>query len=433
MSDAAYTTMLQVALSSLRSLSRVTWALADQMMVSGVNFLTGILLARFLGLREFGVFTLAWIAIVFLYNLQIAIITSPMMSIGPKQSEQELPAYYGAVFAQQVAFSLLASLIIFVSVELSGVFFPEWRVQHLALPLAFVAFFLQMQDFLRRYFFTCGRGSAAFANDAISYLGQLGLLLWLFQITQLNSAGALWVIAGTSTMAVLVGAISLGRMAWDWKLVCTVASRHLRFSKWLAASVLMQLTAVNLFIIVAASLLGAFAAGALKAAQNIMGILHILFHGLDNIVPAEASRRYDQMGIRALTGYLRKVAWFEGTATALFALLVGLFPEFWLGLFYGPEFLLYGALLKWYAAVYVIAFFGTPLRAWLRALEHTRPMFWATLGMMLFSIATAYPLNIWWGLTGTMLGIFISFVILQGILGIGIYHKNKELCVERNG
>ena len=52
--------MNQLAARILSRYSHVNWALADQTMVSGVNFLTGILLARYLGVEEFGRFTLAW-------------------------------------------------------------------------------------------------------------------------------------------------------------------------------------------------------------------------------------------------------------------------------------------------------------------------------------------------------------------------------------
>jgi hypothetical protein len=38
---------------------REIWALTDQSVVSATNFLTNVMLARFMGLREFGVFALA--------------------------------------------------------------------------------------------------------------------------------------------------------------------------------------------------------------------------------------------------------------------------------------------------------------------------------------------------------------------------------------
>ena len=89
-------------------------------MVSGVNFLTGILLARYLGIEEFGRFTLAWMAVLFVNSIQHAMIVSPMMSIGPKQPEAETPAYFGAVVAQQVCFSGVMFFLLFAGVWLTG-------------------------------------------------------------------------------------------------------------------------------------------------------------------------------------------------------------------------------------------------------------------------------------------------------------------------
>jgi O-antigen/teichoic acid export membrane protein len=304
-------------------------------MVSGVNFLTGILLARYLGLKEFGVFTLVWMAVLFVNGLQFAMICSPMMSIGPKQAADEAPAYYGAVLSQQVAFAALSFVVLYIGVKASGIFFPQWQVQHLALPLASVALAFQMQDFMRRYFFTRNRASAAIVNDAIRYLGQLGILVWLFIVMELDGAGVLWIIAGTSAVATAAGIFSLERMAWDRGMLATVTKRHWHFSKWLTGSALMQWTSGNLFIVAAGGVLGAVAVGALKAAQNVMGITHILFQGLENIVPVRAGTYYHKGGSQALVVYLRKVAWAGGLATAAMALLAAAFPEFWLGLFYG--------------------------------------------------------------------------------------------------
>ena len=167
-------------------------------MVSGTNFITGIVLARYLGLDEFGIFALAWIAVLLLSNLQLAFVISPMMSIGPKQADQEAPAYYGAALINQLFFSGISFLLLFFGATVSGVLFPQWQIQHIAFPLALVAFSIQMQDFMRRYFFTNSRPRYAFANDAISYLGQLAILVWLFKNASLKSEDAIWIIDGPS-------------------------------------------------------------------------------------------------------------------------------------------------------------------------------------------------------------------------------------------
>ena len=107
-------------------------------------------------------------------------INSPMMSIGPQHSDSEFPGYFGAVVVQQICFAGLAFILLFFGVRLSGVFFPEWGVEGLALPLACAALALQLQDFLRRYFFTRKKVVTAFAIDTAAYLGRLAGLAWLF-------------------------------------------------------------------------------------------------------------------------------------------------------------------------------------------------------------------------------------------------------------
>ena len=47
-----------------------SWVLADQALVSGVNFLNGILLARWLGITAYGTFALIWMAVLVASSLQ---------------------------------------------------------------------------------------------------------------------------------------------------------------------------------------------------------------------------------------------------------------------------------------------------------------------------------------------------------------------------
>lgn len=399
----------------------VNWALADQTMVSGVNFLTGILLARYLGIEEFGRFTLVWMSVLFVNSLQHALINSPMMSIGPKQPKAELPAYYGAVIVQQIVFSCVVFLALFAGVHWSEVFFSEWKVEGLALPLAAVALALILQDFLRRYFFTQSLAPVAFAIDAIRYVGQIVVLLWLFVFSQadMDSARVLWVIATLSMLAAIVGGFFVERIEIHAKALKATAIRHWHFSKWLAGSSLMQWTSGNFFLISAGTVLGPTAVGALRAAQNLMGITHILFQGLENIVPIQASRYYHENGLVRLKSYLRQVVVNGGLATATIALTFSVAPEFWLALVFGDPFAVYGGLVRWYAILYLLMFFGLPLRAGLRAIEHVRPIFWGYLATSLFAVAAAYPLIELLGLSGAMIGMLLTQIVMLVVLWMG--------------
>src|SRR5947208_6697074 len=158
-----------MAHSFLRRSSSEMWALADQALISGMNFGTSVLLARTLGLEQFGVFSLGWLAVLFVNSLQMSLVISPMISIGPKLNEGETPRYYAAVGLQQLSVAALCAAGILVFARATAWFLPQWHIQKLAIPLAFAAFAYQLQDYVRRYFFVRSKPGLAFLNDAISY------------------------------------------------------------------------------------------------------------------------------------------------------------------------------------------------------------------------------------------------------------------------
>ena len=299
-------------LNIIRRYSHINWALADQAIVSGVNFITGLLIARFLGIEEFGVFTLVWMAVLFVSSIQMAMISAPMMTIGPKQNDDERPSYYGAVVMQQVIFSTLTSLLLWIGVAYSDLVNPQWNVAHLAMPLAMALFFFQNQDFLRRLFFTEKQPLLAFISDVVSYLGRIMVLVLLFLYATLTTANVLWIIAISSALALMVGFTKIKMLTFDSNQLVPVFKHHWVLSKWMTASAVMQWTSAQYFILAAGSLLGPVAVGALKAAQNIIGISNILFQGLENIVPANASRNFKVNGVKGLKLYLAKVSLFGG-------------------------------------------------------------------------------------------------------------------------
>ena len=410
--------MIQAVARLFSRYSQINWALADQAVISGVNFLTGILLARYLGLEGFGQFTLAWMAVLFVNALQHATIIAPMMSIGPKQPAAELPAYYGAVIVQQVVFSLCVFVVLFAAIEASPLVFPDWGLGGLGLPLACAAVAFQCQDFLRRYLFTRGRAAQAFVNDGVRYLGQLAILIWLFLSfpERRESETALWVIAGTAAAAAIYGIFLVERVAWAPGMFGATAARHWRFSRWLAGSAVMQWTSGNLFLLAAGALLGTSAVGALRAAQTLMGPCNILFQGLENVVPTRAAWHFQHGGKAALVGYMKKVGLVFGLVMAAIAAVAAAAPEFWLGLAYGDEYVGYGYLVRWYAVIFLLSYFAVPLQAGLRAVEQTRGIFLATVSATIVSVAGAYPLINEFGVTGAVAGNVIVLVCYLGVL-----------------
>lgn len=400
--------MLPFSVPTARTLltrySRVNWALADQSMVSGANFVTTIVLARYLGIEEFGRFALVWMAVLFVNSLQHAMVNMAMMSIGPKQAEAGLPAYYGAVFAQQAVFAVLSFVLLGLGALACDALFPAWGLSGLALPLAFAGFAFQMQDFLRRYFFTRGRPGAAMATDAVSYLGQLVLLLVLFLFVEFHSAGVLWIVGGTSGAAAALALFAIERPVWSAVVFREVLARHWRFSRWLTASALMRWMSGNFFIIAAAAVLGSPAAGALKAAQNIVGGLHVLFFGLENVIPIRAAEIHGENRPDRFVAYILKSGLGLGMATLAVCLVLAVLSEPILRLAYGEVYADAAWVLRWLCVAYVVTSLSLTLRHGLQALERTAYLFASNAVATVATLITVFPLIELFGIVGAPIG-----------------------------
>jgi O-antigen/teichoic acid export membrane protein len=413
-----------------RFLGREFWALADQAIVSATNFLTNMMLVRFMGLREFGIFALAWMFVLLVNSLQNALIIAPMMSIGPKQEEKDRPSYLGAVVFQELTLVFFCFVLVFVALRTSTRFFHHAELVELAAPLAVSAFAYQMQDFVRRYFFTTRQSRRALADDVLSYLPQLPILFVLHRAALLTSATALWVIAGTSIVGMVVGWFWVEPIQFHWKWIKSISSRHWKVSRWLLGSSLLTWSSTNLFVLAAPIYYGPSAAGVLKASQNLMGATHVWFQGLENVVPVETARRLRQRGVPAMLAYARSILIKWGGLTVLFSAVMAVAPSFWLRLMYGPAMGQYGYILRLYALLYVILFIGAPLRACLQALEFTVPIFWSYLAMTVMAFAFAFPLARRLGLSGSLMGLIGAQVVFQGILGVSLLLRSKKMVRE---
>ena len=405
---------------------RTVAALFDQGLVSGANFITNVLLARAFGIREYGVFALAWIAVLFANSLQYALIVIPMVSVGPKQETEERPSYYGSVLLQEIVFALLAAMIMFISVRLSTTYFPQWGVGHLALPLSGATLAYLLQDFIRRYFFCTGQSKRALVTDVVGYLTQLPIVFWIVYSHGAKLSNVLWIIAATS----FAGFFAC--MPWYEPITLNARSfrriflRHWRISRWLAPTAFMQWGAGNLFLLAAPVYYGAAASAALRAALNIVAVANVWLLGLDNVVPAQAARLMRLEGVAGMLRYIKGIFLQWGGVTLVFSTLVACFPSFLLRLSYGTKYLSDVPVLRLYGLLYVFLVISVPLRAGLQALEYTAPIFWAYPAMIAFSGALAGPFARRLGLNGVLLGMCGVQLIFQSVVGIAFWLRVRH-------
>ena len=406
--------LLSRGIALVRRDDAVNWALIDQALVSGVNFLTTILVARSLGVESFGRFALAWLIVQFAASVHASFIIWPMMSLGPKQRGEEASAYFAAVVAQHAAYSILTLPVLLGAVALMALLVPVWRLDGLVVPIACATLLVQCQDALRRYYFTQNRGLAALLNDAIRYLGQLALLAWAMLAWSIGPSDVLWMIAASALVATLVGLPGLRTMRLGGGTLRQTAVRHWRFGKWLCGSSVVAGLSGNIISFATGAVLGTAAIGAVHSSYTILGLGHIVHFGLANVTLVRASALYHGGGVAAMMPFLWRIGWLLFGLSAALSLVAAVAPRFWLELFLGPDYGPYGHLLVWWAVIVVIESVVLPLESGLRAMERTRPAFMAELWRLLAAVVLLYPLITWFGLGGVM-ACFLSLALVRSL------------------
>lgn len=394
--------------------NRVSWAVLDQVLVSGASFVTTMLIARFLGKAEFGRFVLAWLAVWIIQNIQIALITTPITTFAMREPKERQPAYFGAVWVQQAIFAVITTLLAYGLAVLSMKIVPDWRLGDIAMPLALVVLFGQIADIQRRYFYIHDQTHVSFVLDGARHGCQIAGLVALFLQwpAQASLGHCLWIIAGSNAVGCLTGWSLMRPAHFEWATVKQVTRRHWRFSRWLLGATLVNSVREAFVNMSVGTLLGLTEVGVLRAVQQLVYVINIPLYVMHNIVPAPASVAYGARGFCGLLAYMRGFALKYFCFLCTLLLLIGAFGEPLLTTIYGSAYAGYGMLVLAYAVIMVIFLIRDFLAIIVRTTENTDVDFYAGLLGSAFCFVLLFPLVRQFGLAGALL--------TEGLMQVGI-------------
>jgi O-antigen/teichoic acid export membrane protein len=377
--------------------SRGVWAIADQGIVSLGNFLTTIILARSLSPEAYGVWSIIFGFVIFLNVLHASLIIYPLSVVVATRDEDETGHIIASALALTAALALPLGLVLVSASWLIG----EPKV---GLWACVALFFWQLQETTRRALMARLSFRKALLTDAVSYLGQAGLIWFLANRGTLSSESCFVVIALTCVVAGIAQALMLHLRAISAQGCRTLIGRFWELGHWvlwanLATNLSLQVVPWVLFLARGASDVAAF-----QAISNLLGFSHPIMLSLGNIIVPAAARARVREGLRAA----QRVAVVHATQGGLlllpyFAALL-LFPRQLLGLFYGSRspYLALTGPLRLFALVYAIYYLTLAVKFLLNALEENRAQFTAELVSSLILVSTIVPLVIFYGLLGAI-------------------------------
>jgi len=385
----------------------------DQIVVSGGNFLTGLLLARWLGLQQFGVFTLLWMIVLLALSFNMAMITKPLLTLIAKQATTN---YLNAVhtwqlflaFAGGVLTLFIGSLTVQLGIlNISGA---------LLLGTALLVINQLIYDFYRKCFYATAQIPSSLLLDIVLYSWQITGMLVLYFMGLFTLERVLALLVVTQAICLLLFANLIPRPTLEMAVLTETAVTHIRYSGWLSMTALMQWFTANYFIIAAGGILGTAMVGLIRIVQQLIGLIHILFLAMENLMPTAAAKCLQEKGRGSLLSYLRKntVRWalpFAGVGLVFLLFSPWVIQTFFKANLDGNYILLLG-----YLGLYVLVFISIPARIYFRTIEHTRPLFIAYLVGTVLSFLAAPLLLKSFGVAG-----FVAGLILVQFLMIVVY------------
>ncbi len=406
--------------------NKKTLVFLDQIIVSGSNFLLGILLARNLGIEGYGQFALLWLIVLFFSSLQLSFIVSPMLTHGSKKSSFIIDRYLSNMVSLQLIFSLLLIICLYVFFEIAVFFNDKWNIGDLKLYIILTTLFFLFQDFIRRYFIIKVKYFKLLIIDTIAYLGQIVAIFYLIYTNNLNLKMVFLVLSLSFGLSFVIGFFNIKKTKTKSLHRKLLFIKNWQFSKWLVYSAILQWGSGNFFILVAGAILGSTAVAVIKVMQNTMGVFHVLFIALENILPINFSKIYKKDGYHNMIKYFKLQIKYGIIIFSIFTSFIYIFKSDIINLFYGIEYVEYSYLLVGFFLVYMCIYITLLQKYVLRTLELTKVIFISYVITTLFAFLSSYTLITYFKINGVLIGILFMQIITSMIFYRYIILNSKK-------
>jgi O-antigen/teichoic acid export membrane protein len=390
-----------------------SWGVADQALISVAGFVATVLLARSLSQEGFGTYTLVFSAVLLSNAIQTGLIASPHNIVGATRQGAAYVRYTSTTAVAQLVLSATAATVGLVAAAVATVLAPD----AIAVALAAAALLAtsSLQNYTRRILYTETRPRSALATDLAAYGGQIAAFVVLWQTGSLTALSALWALTATSAVGAVVGFWQL-RSSLAMRASWADARDTWRLGGWLAANQVAGWATFNVYLFLAAALVGTAATAALRASQVIIGPLNVLQAYLPLALIPRFARTLADGGAASLRRDIGRVYTRTAPLFAAYCLLAALLAKPLLHVLYGGAYDRYWPVVTLLAAYAFLSYTGEVLASALSASRRPRAIFLAYSISGGFALMVGWLLIVFLGANGAALGLVVNSIVLNAIL-----------------
>ena len=382
--------------------------LLDQAVFSGNSFVMTALLARFLGIENFGTFSYLVLGVYLLMSMSNALIIQPMQVAHSKFSINQ--DYKGFTLLLQL---LIGVIVVTIPILMSFTTFPKIEVLaniNLVQVGALNSVWL-LHDFLRKSFRASQEIKNTIVVDCIMAGIQLSGIIGLEVTHQLTLDATIILLTTSYTISSLAGLILSKITVINLNLNLEYVRYHKKEGSLLFISSLLQWWSSNLFVVASGLFLGAEALGAFRLVQSMFGILNLLLQTYENYVLPKAAKLFQQSKSESKQ-YLRAITQKGAILFAVVLIPLFLFSKQAILLFGGEQYLAYHNVVRGMVILYAIIYAGYSVRMPIRILTLTNSFFIAYCISFAFNILTFNYLLQNFDIFGAIAGLIINQILM---------------------
>lgn len=388
------------------------FAILDQALFAGANFLANILLARWLPPEQYGAFAVAYSAFLLLGSFHTAALTEPLLVFGAGKYANYIPKYLGLLLYGHAGLAFVVSLLLL----LGALIF--WQLGSAALAqalsgLAFASPFVLLLWLVRRGFYVSLQPHWAATGAAFYLLLMLAGTYGLHQGHMLSSGSALVVMG----LAGLVAGLWLTlRQRPQWRFngenptPRMVLADHWGYGRWAVATAALIWAPGNIYYALLPIWLGLEGAAALRAVMNLIMPVLQANSALSVLLVPLFVKAFKGMGQAGLRRRVRQSLLLFGASSALYFGFLILFRSELMAWLYGGKYGAHADLLLIVGLLPLSVGAVAALGGALRAIERPNWVFWCYVVSTAITLTVGLWLAATLGVAGAGIGLLVSSV-----------------------
>lgn len=414
--------------------SRGALALLDQGLISGANFVVGILLARNLAPDDYGAYAMAFEVFLFLTIVYSALILEPLSVFGPSVYQNSNREYVGILMQLHILMAIVIFTGLGACVWLLEATSPRGGLAPALIGVAIAAPCVLLFKLARRGFYVRLSPRQAATGAMIYATVVLGGLLAFSHYGLLSPFVAFLLMAAGAAVTAPVMLVRLGvslKLRSATFKAAEVIRRHWGYGRWALGSAIAIWFSGAIYYPLLGGLHGLADAGALKALMNFSSPVGQAFAAMSLLSLPYAARVHH----RGKSGNGRhlavKLAAIYAGGTTLYWMAIVLFRQPIVRHLYAGKYMEITGLIPWVALGSVLRISATSQAVILRSMQSPWLVFVAYMASSVIAVLIGIPCTWAFGLQGSVFTLVISSAVALAAASVLVVRRSpggKEIA-----